>query len=196
MRHSAYKREKYTFNCVSMQVINTPLNINFSFIWIGTLQYVHITRAITRARVLLSFLYPWCCVVTMLVSTLTLTLKQYSSACPGDDPDPTFYWHPSTPLSSKYQSLTLTIASFVCGMSEIIPSVNIRSTKYLDGNTNFRKHKQSVVVWNILAKRNSNNQAPVVLKVDNAIHRINHYPVNRAIGFPNTYPLDSDLSGG
>ena len=31
--------------------------------------------------------------------------------------------------------------------------------------------------------------APVVRKVYNAIQRI-------AIGFPNTYPLDSDLSGG
>ena len=36
--------------------------------------------------------------------------------------------------------------------------------------------------------------APVVQKVDNAIHRINHYPLNSAIGFPNTYPWDSDLS--
>ena len=26
--------------------------------------------------------------------------------------------------------------------------------------------------------------------------RINLYPVDGAIGFPNTYPLDSDLSGG
>ena len=39
-------------------------------------------------------------------------------------------------------------------------------------------------------------QAPVVQKVDSAIHRINLYPVDSAIGFPNTYPLDSDLSGG
>ena len=39
-------------------------------------------------------------------------------------------------------------------------------------------------------------QAPVVQKVDNAIHRINLYPLDSAIGFNNTYPLDSDLSGG
>ena len=38
--------------------------------------------------------------------------------------------------------------------------------------------------------------APVVQKVDNAIHRINHYPVDSAIGFPNTYLWDSDLSVG
>ena len=38
--------------------------------------------------------------------------------------------------------------------------------------------------------------APVVKKVDNAIHRINHYPMDRAIDFAITYPLDSDLSGG
>ena len=36
-------------------------------------------------------------------------------------------------------------------------------------------------------------QAPVVLKLDSAIHLINLYPVDNAIGFPNTYPLDSDL---
>ena len=38
--------------------------------------------------------------------------------------------------------------------------------------------------------------APVVQKVDNAIHQINYYPLDRAIGFAMTYPLDSDLSGG
>ena len=40
------------------------------------------------------------------------------------------------------------------------------------------------------------NQAPVVQNVDTAIHWINLYPVYNAIGFPITYPLDSDLSGG
>ena len=40
------------------------------------------------------------------------------------------------------------------------------------------------------------SQAPVVQKVDKAIHWINLYPLDSAIGFPNTYPLDSDLSGG
>ena len=39
-------------------------------------------------------------------------------------------------------------------------------------------------------------QAPVVQKVDNAIHRINHNPLDIAIGFAITYPMDSDLSGG
>ena len=37
---------------------------------------------------------------------------------------------------------------------------------------------------------------PVVQTLDNAIHRINHYPVDSAVCFANTYPLDSDLSGG
>ena len=39
-------------------------------------------------------------------------------------------------------------------------------------------------------------QAPVVQKVDSANRWINLYPVGNAIGFPDTYPLDSDLSGG
>ena len=38
------------------------------------------------------------------------------------------------------------------------------------------------------------NQAPVVQMADNAIHWINLYPLDSAIGFPN-HPLDSDLSG-
>ena len=36
---------------------------------------------------------------------------------------------------------------------------------------------------------------PVVQKVSDTLHRINLYPVDSAIVFPNTYPLDSDLSG-
>ena len=39
-------------------------------------------------------------------------------------------------------------------------------------------------------------QAPVVQRVDNAIHRINHYPVDNVVCFANTYPLDSHLSSG
>ena len=37
--------------------------------------------------------------------------------------------------------------------------------------------------------------APVVQMVDNAIHWINHYLLDNAVGFPNTYPLDSDSFG-
>ncbi len=47
----------------------------------------------------------------------------------------------------------------------------------------------------LLCKR-SKHLAAVVQKVDNAIHRINHYPVDSAVCFVKTYPLDSDLSGG
>ena len=38
--------------------------------------------------------------------------------------------------------------------------------------------------------------ALVVQKVDSTIHWINLYSLDSAIGFPNTYPLDGDLSGG
>ena len=40
------------------------------------------------------------------------------------------------------------------------------------------------------------HQAPVNQKMNGAIHRINHYPLDSAIGFPNTYLRDSDLSDG
>ena len=56
---------------------------------------------------------------------------------------------------------------------------------------NIRKHdgRGSFVLLSL-------DQARVVRKVDNAIHRINHYPVDSVVCFVNTYPLDSDLSGG
>ena len=41
-----------------------------------------------------------------------------------------------------------------------------------------------------------NDLAPVVQKLDSAIHRINHDSLDSTFGFPNTYPLDRDLSGG
>ena len=44
-------------------------------------------------------------------------------------------------------------------------------------------------------RRKSNGLAPVVQKMDSAIHRINLYQLDSAIGFPYTYALDSDLSG-
>ena len=37
--------------------------------------------------------------------------------------------------------------------------------------------------------------APVVRRVNNAIHWINRYPADSMVCFVNTYPLDSELSG-
>ena len=37
--------------------------------------------------------------------------------------------------------------------------------------------------------------APAVQNVDNSLHRINHHLLENVIGFPHTYPLDSDLPG-
>ena len=36
----------------------------------------------------------------------------------------------------------------------------------------------------------------LVQKADKTVLQINHHPLNSTIAFPNTYPLDSDLSGG
>ena len=41
-----------------------------------------------------------------------------------------------------------------------------------------------------------NHLHPVVQTLGSAIHRIKIYPLDNATGFPSTYPLDSDLSGG
>ena len=40
------------------------------------------------------------------------------------------------------------------------------------------------------------NPVSVAQKMKNAIHQINLYPLDNATGFPNTYPLNSNLSGG
>ena len=37
---------------------------------------------------------------------------------------------------------------------------------------------------------------PIVQRMDNAIHQINHYPTDSIVCFVNNYPLDSDLSSG
>ena len=38
--------------------------------------------------------------------------------------------------------------------------------------------------------------ARVLQSLDNAIHRLNHYPADSVVCFVNTYTLDSDLSAG
>ena len=45
-------------------------------------------------------------------------------------------------------------------------------------------------------ERSAKVLAPVVQNVDKAIQWLNLYLVDNVISFPNTYPLDSDLSGG
>ena len=50
--------------------------------------------------------------------------------------------------------------------------------------------------YSFKGKERTNNLAPVVQRLDSAIHWINHYPADSMVGFVNTYPLDSDLSGG
>ena len=52
------------------------------------------------------------------------------------------------------------------------------------------------MIENCYVNNLAKNQARVVRNVDNAIHRINHYPADSMVCFGNTYPLDSDLSGG
>ena len=52
------------------------------------------------------------------------------------------------------------------------------------------------MIENCYVNNLAKNQARVVRNVDNAIHRINHYPADSMVCFVNTCPLDSDLSDG
>ena len=54
--------------------------------------------------------------------------------------------------------------------------------------------KQSLV--QCVLRDNRRDQAPVVQTLGSAIHRINHYPVDKYYGNQLRYPVDSDLSGG
>ena len=72
-------------------------------------------------------------------------------------------------------------------------------------NCNANHNLQSIFQLSKAAINQSTNQpiscflshlAPVVQKVDNAIDRINHYPLDIAIGFAITYTVDNNLSGG
>ena len=47
-----------------------------------------------------------------------------------------------------------------------------------------------------ISDKETDNQAPVVQRLDNAIHPINRYPADKCQQKKPLYPLDSDLSGG
>ena len=64
--------------------------------------------------------------------------------------------------------------------------------------TQVKKKQSKKEILKIEKNKNKNNGylAPVFQKLDSAIQRIKHYPLDCAIDFPNTYPVDGDLSGG
>ena len=73
------------------------------------------------------------------------------------------------------------------------------------GCVNHRNHANKEYKFRELSKRQTNGPllqpmrnilAPVVQRMDRAIRCINHYPLDNAINFHCTYPLDSDLSSG
>ena len=56
--------------------------------------------------------------------------------------------------------------------------------------------KKQKVLKSSLVPNYFKHQAPVVQRVDSAIHWINRYPLDNSISFASVYPLDSDLSRG
>ena len=60
---------------------------------------------------------------------------------------------------------------------------------FLGVHSDFTEERLSLSLLLVLLAR-------VVQNLDNAIQRINHYPVDSVVCFVNIYPLDSDLSGG
>ena len=56
--------------------------------------------------------------------------------------------------------------------------------------------RASDISRNAALKPKPRQQAPVVQRLDNAIHRINRYPADKCWQNKPLYPLDSNLSGG
>ena len=67
--------------------------------------------------------------------------------------------------------------------------------KYQTIDTVINSYSSEMVTKMISFLSHFTSPGPVVQKVDNGIHSINHYPMDRATGFPHIYPLDSNLSG-
>ena len=112
-------------------------------------------------------------------------------------------------LSTETKELIITLSESVKNKAELSRMLNIPRTTIMSvlskyrrtGTVETRSGRKRSFTKNVLKRLvNSNRrltvQAPVVQKVDSAIHWINLYPVHNAIGFPNTYPLDCDLSSG
>ena len=74
------------------------------------------------------------------------------------------------------------------------------ATRVTDPSFRASRHSRAraLLSLNLKKKRDcsQSKQAPVFQTLDCAIYQIKIYLVDNAIGFPNTYPLDSDLSGG
>ena len=97
----------------------------------------------------------------------------------------------------------INVELFLCKVLDLFDCLlgfweQIVPTKFLHCNSEFFKVDPIILLtWHHVFKKVGNTapQASVVQRLD--IHRINLYPVDSAIiGFPNTYPLDSGLSGG
>ena len=58
------------------------------------------------------------------------------------------------------------------------------------------QEKRFLLALEVQMLDSTNHLGPAVLKVESIIYRMNHYLLDSTIGFPNTYPLDSDLSSG
>ena len=80
---------------------------------------------------------------------------------------------------------------------ESITRVTITTTNA--GTSRNKKWDTLMENWNMLASNmichaQEMTWPQFVQKLDCAIHRINHYALDSTFGFPNTYPLDRDLS--
>ena len=93
---------------------------------------------------------------------------------------------------------TFRIVSFCLALFAAVPPwCSIAVTQWLDDLALKPNQKLKKKMVALIKELNRHKElAPVVQTLDNAIHRINHYPADKYYGSQLLYPLDSDLSGG
>ena len=126
----------------------------------------------------------WVGMCSPLPKTLTLFMTKIC-----DIPYP-IYDLTKTPKPNLWPNPHIKIMSQTCIITRRLK--NVKNRAFL---TLLRSQKHYVIFSKKTLPEN-NLTGPVVQRLDNAIHRINRYPVDKCWQNKPRYPLDSNLSGG
>ena len=108
-----------------------------------------------------------------------------------------------TSVSGRMTKITMLVTATCVVWTKTLMEINKQVNCQQEGNRTLKDicavdgwvhNKVTKVDWNSLWL--TIHQAPVVQRLDNAIHRINRYPADKCWQNKPRYPLDSDLSGG
>ena len=92
-------------------------------------------------------------------------------------------------MVSKQISPFLALYAFLDYLTKLVIKATATWVEYTQENVQFGDIRRQTC-------RRKVPSAPVVQKVNSAIHLVSHYLIHKGVGFSNTYPLVSDFSGG